>query len=116
MIEITLSARFPSKVCDVLSHRRVQAPMQQLFESRRVAALHQQDQKNVVLLRGHREILIPYIKRDEHARTVRMERSFFQSRQMHTQRDATCLQSVSAGVLGKSLVLASIDMQHMSHI
>jgi len=62
VMQNVVGIRVACEVPDVLTHRGIQAP-QQLFESRCVAALYQQDQKNVVLLRGHREDLIPYKER-----------------------------------------------------
>src|SRR5262245_51532396 len=90
----------------------MQAP-QQLFESRSVAALHEQDQKNVVLLRGHREALIPYLKRDEHARTVRTEGSFFPVERMHSQSGSN-VQSLSAGVPDIIVTLVETAVMHAS--
>jgi hypothetical protein len=60
VLQDIVSARFPGKAPDVIPQRCMQSP-QQFFERGSVAALNQQDQKNVVLLRRHREVLIPYL-------------------------------------------------------
>ena len=48
VLQNVVGVGFPRKVPHVVSHQCMQAP-QQLFESCSVAALHQQNQNNVVL-------------------------------------------------------------------